>query len=165
MSRLYNVLLLCSGNSGRSIMAESILSKIGRGKFAAFSAGSHPTGRVNPLAIEQLALADFPVHGLSSKHWHHFASPSSPPLDFVITVCHLADKQPQPDWTGEPIRLNWNFVAPGSVQGSDAQIRQAFAGVLQEIHVALKKFVRLPVGEVDRTTLESMAKVIRCATH
>ncbi|MES2898506.1 MAG: arsenate reductase ArsC [Pseudomonadota bacterium] len=160
MAKLYNVLFVCSGNSGRSIMAESVLSRLGHGKFAAYSAGSHPISRINPLALEQLALTGFPTEGFRSKSWLEFTQASSPPLDFVITVCDLAGAQSQPNWPGNPICLAWHFIAPGAMQGTDLQVRQAFADVLKEIRSAVDQFVLLPVGEVERGARVSMAEGI-----
>ncbi len=160
MAKLYNVLFVCSGNSGRSIMAESVLSKLGQGKFAAFSAGSHPISRINPLALEQLAMTGFPTEGFRSKSWLEFIQASSPPLDFVISVCDLVDAQTQPSWPGDPICLAWHFMAPGAMQGTDMQVRQAFADVLTEIRSAVEQFVHLPVGEVESSELVSLAKGI-----
>ncbi|MFL6672305.1 MAG: arsenate reductase ArsC [Massilia sp.] len=139
--KVRNVLFVCSGNSGRSIMAESILGQLGQGQFRAFSAGSHPTGRVNPLAIEQLALRGYPTRDLASKSWQRFLAPESLGMDFVITVCALAAREEQPCWPGNPETLFWRFRAPGAVQGSDQVVRQAFSDVCDVIEESIKLFV------------------------
>jgi arsenate reductase len=149
MSQVKNVLFVCSGNAGRSIMAESILSKLGQGRFQAFSAGSHPTGRVNALAIEQLALRGYPVAELRSKSWRQFIDLGMP-LDFVISVCDISAGQAQPEWPGNPILVHWNFRAPGAVEGSDQAIRQAFSTVCDQIENALKDFIAAPEHQSAR---------------
>lgn len=144
MSRVRHVLFLCSGNSGRSIMAEAILQREGAGKFAAFSAGSHPTGRINPLSLEQLASEGFPTAGLYSKSWRVFAGAQAPPMDFIIGVCDKVATQEQPVWPGHPVHLWWHFPAPGAVQGSDAEVRAAFRAVSQQLQVMLRQFIAHP---------------------
>lgn len=139
--KVRNVLFVCSGNSGRSVMAESILGRLGQGQFHAFSAGSHPTGRVNPLAIEQLARRAYPTRDLASKSTMLFLGPGAPKMDFVITVCALAAREIQPCWPGNPETLFWRFEAPGAVQGSDVVVRQAFSDVCDVIEESVKLFV------------------------
>jgi arsenate reductase len=160
MSRKPSVLFVCSGNSGRSIMAEAILNELGCGKFQAWSAGSHPTGRVNPLAIEELARRGYPTAHLRSKSWLEFTGADAPPLDFVIWVCDVSAQQKQPVWPGEPIELWWHFRAPGAVQGSDEDIRRVFSEVCSDIEASLKNFVLLPLDSVDVEALASMARCI-----
>lgn len=141
-------------------MAESILNKVGAGRFNAYSAGSHPTGRVNPLAIEQLARHGYPTEGLHSKAWTIFTDESAPPMDFVIGVCDILSRQRRPAWPGNPISLWWHFLAPGAVQGTDEEIRSAFANVCVELERTLRHFALLPIDAVDRDTLISLAKHI-----
>jgi arsenate reductase (thioredoxin) len=122
-------------------MAESILTKIGDGKFQAFSAGSHPTGRVNALTIDELRWRGYPTEGLASKSWLEFASANSVELDFVISVCANATAEHQPKWPGNPRKLEWDFPPPGQVTGTDEEIRAAFTQVCGEIENAIKEFV------------------------
>ena len=122
-------------------MAESILKQLGQGRFRAFSAGSHPTGRVNALAMEQLAMRGYPTHGLASKSWDAFLVPGSPVMDFVITVCAHAGREKQPLWPGNPQLLFWTFPDPGAVQGTDLAIRQSFSEVCDGIEQTLKQFL------------------------
>ena len=153
MSRVLNVLFLCSGNSGRSIMAEAILQREGAGKFAAFSAGSHPTGRINPLSLEQLASEGFPTESLYSKSWITFADAHAPRMDFIIGVCDMVANREHPVWPGRPIHLWWHFPAPCAVQGSDAQVRAAFRAVSQELQIMLRQFIADPYDEAALTRL------------
>lgn len=139
-----NVLFVCSGNSGRSIMAESILRKVGNHDFRAFSAGSHPTGIVNPLAIEELTRRRYPVDGLASKSWQAYLLPEAPEMDFVISVCALAARENQPSWPGAPRTLFWEFRSPGSEQGNDAAVRKAFSDVCGDIEQSVSRFVSGP---------------------
>ncbi|HEY0488431.1 MAG TPA: arsenate reductase ArsC [Telluria sp.] len=136
-----NVLFVCSGNSGRSIMAEAVLRKIGDHHFRAFSAGSHPTGMVNPLAIEELTRRGYPVDGLASKSWKRYLTPDALKMDFVISVCALAARENQPLWPGDPHTLFWTFRSPGSEQGNDAAVRKAFADVCSDIEQSVRRFV------------------------
>jgi arsenate reductase (thioredoxin) len=137
-----NVLFVCSGNAGRSVMAEAILRSIGGPAFNAFSAGSHPTGRVNPMAILELCRRAYPTSGLESKSWMKFAGDDAPELDYVITVCAQAAQETMPQWRGAPQRLAWHFAPPGQTAGTDEQIRQAFSDVCAEIEAAVSQFVQ-----------------------
>jgi arsenate reductase len=136
-NKLVNVLFVCSGNSARSIMAESILQSQANGRVRAFSAGSHPTGRVNPLTFEELMRRGYPVDGLSSKSWRPFRTGTELQLDVVIAVCEQVPINELAPWPGNPRHAVWRMPAPGAVQGSDAQIREAFSRVctLVEDHV------------------------------
>lgn len=137
-----NVLFICSGNSGRSVMAESILSTVGRGVFHAYSAGSHPTGRVNPMAIKELRRRGYRTDGLASKSWSTYTGIDAPAFDYVITVCNTIACQIPPQWRGTPQTQTWLFPAPGQTSGTDAEIQLAFSQVCDQIEAAVKKFVR-----------------------
>ena len=148
------ILFLCTGNSARSIMAEAILNKIGFPRFSAESAGSHPTGTVNPLAIELLGALDFPTNPLRSKSWTEFTSPNSPIFDVVITVCDRAAAESCPVWPGNPVKGHWSLPDPASVEGSHAKQLEAFRQVFQELERSIRQLVHFPPGPVDREGLQ-----------
>jgi len=152
--RELNVLFLCTGNSARSIMAEAILNQLGRGRFRAFSAGSHPTGTVNPYALEQLRRAHLPVEGLRSKAWDEFARPGSPPLDFVFTVCDNAAGETCPVWPGRPVSAHWGVEDPAAVEGEDELKRRAFFKAYTLLHRRITLFVSLPLDKLDALALK-----------
>jgi protein-tyrosine-phosphatase len=152
--RVYNVLFLCTGNSARSIMAESMLRKVGAGRFNAYSAGSQPKGEVHPLASQLLASHGMPTDGLRSKGWEEFATPSSPPLDFIFTVCDNAAGEVCPVWPGKPMTAHWGVPDPASATGTEDERRKAF---LQSCHMLLDRiraFVSLPFAKLDRLALQ-----------
>jgi len=149
----YNVLFLCTGNSARSIMAECLMEHWGKGRFHACSAGSHPTGKVNPLAIEMLAKARLRTDGLRSKAWDEFAAPGAPNLDFVFTVCDQAAGEICPVWPGKPITAHWGIPDPAAVIGSDEQRQRAFREAFRVLENRIKLFASLPVEKLDRLTL------------
>lgn len=151
--RVFNVLFLCTGNSARSILAESVLNKDGGGKFRAFSAGSHPKGEVNPLAIETLAGHRYPTDGLRSKSWDEFAAPGAPKLDFVFTVCDNAAGEACPVWPGQPMTAHWGIEDPAAVEGTDAAKRVAFGNALRYIKLRIAAFSALPVESLERLSL------------
>ena len=149
----YNVLFLCTGNSARSIMAESILQHLGRGRFRAFSAGSHPTGVVNPLALEALERMRFPTTGFRSKSWDEFAVPGAPALHFVFTVCDKAAGEVCPLWPGQPITAHWGVEDPAAVQGSEDVRRAAFKDALMVFSRRIELFLSLPIEKLDKLAL------------
>ncbi len=152
--RVYHVLFLCTGNSARSIMAESILNQVGAGRFCAFSAGSHPTGTVNPFALELLSASRMPTDGLSSKAWDEFAQPGAPALDFVFTVCDNAAGEVCPIWPGQPMTAHWGVPDPAAVEGGDADKRRAFAAASHLLLNRIRLFVSLPLAKLDRLALK-----------
>jgi protein-tyrosine-phosphatase len=154
-SRPYNVLFLCTGNSARSILAECVLNAFSRGRFVAYSAGSHPAGRVNPYAIELLRKNRLPVEHLRSKSWDEFAQPDSPPLDFVFTVCDSAAGEVCPVWPGQPITAHWGLPDPAAVQGSDEDKRKAFFAAYNLLAHRIGIFSNLRLESLDRLALKS----------
>jgi arsenate reductase len=151
--RPFNVLFLCTGNSARSIIAESVLQQVGAGRFVSFSAGSHPAGRVNPFALEYLQGNRLPTEGLRSKNWNEFAQPDSPPLDFVFTVCDNAAGEVCPVWPGQPMTAHWGVPDPAAVEGSDEQKRKAFSSIGHLLLNRIRLFVSLPLAKLDKLTL------------
>lgn len=152
--KVYNVLFLCTGNSARSIMAEALLNTMGKGRFRAFSAGSHPTGVVNPLAIEQITSVGYSPSDLRSKSWNEFADATAPHMDFVIIVCDKAAGEVCPFWPGQPVTAHWGFQDPAAVQGSDEDKRLAFSRISREIKTRLDLFLSLPMGKLERLALK-----------
>lgn len=152
--KIYNVLFLCSGNSARSIMAEAMLNAAGRGRFKAFSAGSHPTGEVSHFALEQIRTIGYPMDNLRSKSWNEFAEPDAPHMDFVITVCDKAAGEVCPLWPGQPMTAHWGFQDPAAVDGLDAEIRNVFAKVCREIKTRLDIFQSLPIEKLEKLALQ-----------
>ncbi|MDH3476642.1 MAG: arsenate reductase ArsC [Rhodospirillales bacterium] len=153
-----NVLFLCTGNSCRSIMAECALNRLGQGRFRAFSAGSHPTGRVHPLAIDLLRQLNYPTGGLRSKDWSEFAEAPAqgraPVMDFVFTVCDNAAGEVCPVWPGQPVTAHWGFPDPAAFEGSEAETRAVFAEVYGQIERRISIFVSLPFEALDRLALK-----------
>jgi arsenate reductase (thioredoxin) len=158
--RPYNVLFLCTGNSARSILAESILNLKGRGRFSAYSAGSFPTGKVNPLAIDLLRRMDLPTDGLRSKAWDEFAAAGAPPLDFVITVCDNAAGEVCPVWPGQPMTAHWGVADPAAVQGSEFERTQAFREAFRVLERRIDLFTSLPMRTLDRLALSHQIRDI-----
>lgn len=152
--RIYNVLFLCTGNSARSIMAEAILNHLGKGRFKAYSAGSHPGGRVNPFAIEQLKRASLPTDGYRSKNWSEFASPDAPQLNFVFTVCDNAAGEVCPVWPGQPMTAHWGIEDPAAVEGSDDDKRRAFSMAFAQLNRRISIFNSLPFTKLDTMALK-----------
>ncbi|HVZ99547.1 MAG TPA: arsenate reductase ArsC [Caulobacterales bacterium] len=152
--RPYNVLFLCTGNSARSIMAEAILSRVGAGKFNAYSAGSQPKGEVNPYALQLLKRFNYKTEGFRSKGWDEFAQPGAPTLDFVFTVCDNAAGEVCPIWPGQPMSAHWGVPDPAAVEGTDAEIAAAFVGAYGRLQNRITIFVNLPFDGLDRLTLQ-----------
>jgi arsenate reductase len=152
--KVFNVLILCTGNSARSIMAEALFNTLGNGRFKAYSAGSHPTGKVNPFAVDQLKTIGYATENLRSKSWDEFALPEAPQMDFVITVCDNAAGEVCPVWPGVPISAHWGFEDPAAVQGSDEEKRAAFRTVFDQIRKRVSRFVDLPLDNLDRVAVK-----------
>jgi arsenate reductase len=153
-SRVYNVLFLCTGNSARSILAESLLNKQGKGKFRAFSAGSNPKGEVHPIALELLRHLGFPTEELRSKSWDEFAAPHGPHLDFVFTVCDNAAGETCPYWPGQPMTAHWGIPDPAAVEGTDMQKSLAFREALRSLDTRIKLFLSLPLTSIEQMRLK-----------
>lgn len=152
--RLFNVLFLCTGNTARSILAEVILNKDGAGKFKAYSAGSHPKGIVNPFAIKVLSHFGYTTEGVSSKSWDVFASPDSPRMDFVFTVCDNAAGEVCPIWPGQPMTAHWGIEDPAAVEGSDIAKERAFVEAFGLMKNRISAFTSLPIASLDRMSLQ-----------
>jgi len=150
----YNVLILCTGNSARSILAEALINRLGVGRLRGFSAGSHPKGAVHPLALELLELREFPTADLRSKSWDEFAGPGAPALDFVFTVCDNAAGEACPVWLGHPMTAHWGINDPAAVEGSDADKRNAFREAFDALEKRIEAFVALPLDSLDQQTLK-----------
>ena len=155
-ARTMNVLFICTGNSARSILAESILNhpSIGQGRFRAFSAGSHPAGQVQPLALELLSQYHYPTEGLRSKSWNEFSGDGAPELDFVFTVCDKAAGEACPYWLGQPMTAHWGVEDPVAVQGSHEEQRRAYANAFMVLRNRLSMFAALPIDKLDRLALK-----------
>ena len=151
----YNVLFLCTGNSARSILAEAYLDSAGRGRFAGYSAGSHPAGRVNPFALELLAKHRVSTEGLRSKSWDEFARPGAPRMSFVFTVCDNAAGEVCPVWPGQPVSAHWGIEDPAAVQGSDEDKRKAFLKAFTQLAARINLLLNLPIDKLDRMTLKA----------
>ncbi len=149
-----NVLFLCTGNSARSIMAECVLNRVGQGRFQAYSAGSHPTGQVNPYALDLLRSLNYATDGLRSKDWDEFAQANAPIMDFVLTVCDSAAGEACPVWPGQPMTAHWGFPDPAAFDGTEAEIRAFFAEIYGQIERRLSIFANLPLDALDRLALQ-----------
>jgi arsenate reductase len=148
-----NVLFLCTGNSARSIMAEVMLNQLGRGQFTAYSAGSHPTGSVNPMALETLREMRLPADGLRSKSWDEFAEPGAPALDFVFTVCDKAAGEACPFWPGQPMTAHWGVEDPAEFEGPENKQRELFRKVALILRRRIELFLSLPLESLDAMSL------------
>ncbi|MFZ0542979.1 MAG: arsenate reductase ArsC [Candidatus Sulfotelmatobacter sp.] len=154
MQKSYNVLFLCTGNSARSIMAEAIMNHKGRHNFAAYSAGSHPSGSVRPETLRQLKAAHLPVQGFRSKSWDEFAKPGAPKLDFVFTVCDNAANEVCPVWPGQPMTAHWGVPDPAAVRGSEEQVEKAFRDAFFLLDRRISLFLSLPLSTLNGLSLK-----------
>jgi arsenate reductase (thioredoxin) len=163
MSHKLNVLILCTGNSARSIMAEAILNALGGGRIAAFSAGSHPAGKVNPAALRQLQSVGLPTSGLHSKSWLEYSGSGAAAMDIVITVCDSAAAESCPVWRGSPVTAHWGMPDPAAVTGPEAAVRKAFDDAYQVLRYRLSLLSGLPLTELDHATLQARIRDIGMA--
>jgi arsenate reductase len=166
--RIYNALFLCTGNSARSILAESILRKDGKGRFNAFSAGSHPKGEINPFALKTLASYDYPTDGFRSKNWEEFATPTSPKLDFVFTVCDNAAGEACPIWPGQPMTAHWGIEDPAAFEGTEIEKQRAFNLAFRYLKNRISLLLALPMDRLDKLALSQKLREIgetEGATH
>jgi arsenate reductase len=154
MEKRYNVLFLCTGNSARSIMAEAILNGKGHPFFQAYSAGSHPSGRVRPDALRQIELARMPVKDFRSKSWDEFAKPGAPQMDFVFTVCDNAASEVCPVWPGQPMTAHWGVADPAAVQGTPDQIERAFRDAFMILDRRISLFLPLPLSTLGQLAIK-----------
>jgi arsenate reductase (thioredoxin) len=151
--RPFNVLFLCTGNSARSVLAEGILRKDGASRFNAFSAGSHPKGKINPFALTVLEAYGYPADGYRSKSWDEFAAPGAPLMDFVFTVCDSAAGEACPIWPGQPMTAHWGIEDPAAVEGSDIEKERAFVTAFRYLKNRISVFISLPIRSLDRMAL------------
>ncbi len=158
--RIYNVLFLCTGNSARSILAESILSKDGADRFRAFSAGSLPKGAVNPHALTVLRSFGYPTDGFRSKSWEAFVNPGAPVMDFVFTVCDNAAGEVCPVWPGQPMTAHWGIEDPAAIEGMDIQKEAAFVTAFRYLKNRISAFTALPIGSLDKVALGAKLREI-----
>jgi arsenate reductase len=159
-ARTFNVLFLCTGNSARSILGEAILNREGRGRFKAYSAGSHPKGQVHPYSIDLLRNLHYDTSGFRSKSWDEFAEPGAPALDFVFTVCDDAAKESCPVWPGQPMTAHWGVPDPAAVKGTEAEKRVAFSETYRMLNSRISIFVNLPLAALDRYALQQRLDAI-----
>ena len=158
--KVYNVLFLCTGNSARSILAESIMRKDGGGRFRSFSAGSQPKGEINPFAFKVLKAASYPIDGMRSKSWLEFAKPNAPVMDFVFTVCDNAAGETCPVWPGQPLSAHWGIEDPAAVQGTDIDKEAAFVAALRHLRNRISIFMNLPLRSIDQLSLTTKLREI-----
>ncbi len=162
--KVYNVLFLCTGNSARSIMAEALVTTMGKGRFNGYSAGSHPGGTVNPFAIEQVANTGYPINALRSKSWDEFGTPDAPHMDFIFTVCDNAAGETCPYWSGHPMSAHWGFEDPAAVIGTDEEKRAAFHRIFRQIMTRMNMFVSLPLQMLEKNAIEREIRAIGATT-
>jgi protein-tyrosine-phosphatase len=152
--RPLNVLFLCTHNSARSVLAESVMNRLGKGRFKGFSAGSMPSGRVHPYALDLLQKLNYDVSNLRSKSWDEFAEPGAPMLDFVFTVCDNAANEVCPYWPGQPVTAHWGLPDPSAVEGSETERRLAFADTHRMLYQRISIFTNLPLDSLDKLALQ-----------
>jgi len=152
--KIYTVLFLCTGNSARSIMAEALLNAMGRGRFKAYSAGSHPRKKVHPFAIELIEKRGLPADDLRSKNWDEFVRPGAPRMDFVFTVCDNAAGEVCPVWPGQPVTAHWGIPDPAAVGGSDQEKRRAFIAAFTQLSARISLLLDLPLSSLDRKSMQ-----------
>ncbi|RZK96846.1 MAG: arsenate reductase ArsC [Methylobacterium sp.] len=158
--RVYNVLFLCTGNSARSILAEAMLAKDGKGRFRSFSAGSQPKPEVNPMALQVLHESDYPTEGMHSKSWDEFAKPDAPVMDFVFTVCDNAAGEACPYWPGQPVTAHWGIEDPAAVEGSEIERKTAFVTAQRYLKNRISAFLALPMASLDQVSLSAKVREI-----
>jgi arsenate reductase len=158
--KIYNVLFLCTGNSARSILAESIMRKDGVGRFCSLSAGSQPKGEINPFALKVLKAANYPIDGMRSKSWLEFAAPDAPVMDFVFTVCDSAAGEACPVWPGQPMTAHWGIEDPAAVQGTDIEKEAAFVTAFRYLKNRISVFMNLPLRSIDSLSLGTKLREI-----
>lgn len=156
--KIYNTLFICTGNSARSIMAEVILNHLGKDRFRAYSAGSHPRGEVHPLTLQVLSDKGYAIGGLRSKSWEEFARPDARQMDFVFTVCDRAAGEVCPTWPGQPITAHWGFADPVALGGDPAKQLKTFANTLIQIASRIRIFLSLPLASIDRLSLQNQLR-------
>jgi len=159
-ARSYNVLFLCTGNSARSILGESIVNHLGKGRVRGYSAGSHPKGAVHPYAIDLLESLQLPVAGLRSKSWDEFACTDAPQMDFIFTVCDDAAGEPCPVWPGQPMTAHWGMPDPAEAKGGEIDRRAAFRQAFAALENRIRLFLALPFASLDKMTLQSRLNAI-----
>ncbi len=159
-NKVTNVLVLCTGNSARSIMSEALINVLGEGRFHAYSAGSQPMGRVNPFAVEQAKTIGYATENVRSKSWDEFSQTDSPKMDIVITVCDSAAGESCPLWRGSPIKVHWGFADPSHVDGTDEEKSQAFAHTFGEIRQKIMQLVNLPIDTLNQEELTAALQAI-----
>jgi arsenate reductase len=159
-AKVYSVLFLCTGNSARSVIAEALMNSEGKGRFRAYSAGSMPTGRINPHTIPIVEALGFSASQFRSKSWDEFAAPGAPPLDFIFTVCDNAAGEVCPIWPGKPMSAHWGVPDPAAVKGSEAEISAAFSETARQLRNRIQLFLNLPLASLDRLSLQAKLKEI-----
>ena len=150
----YNILFLCTGNSARSILAESIMNRVGEGKFVAYSAGSHPKGEIHPSALKLLNSLGYPTDALRSKPWDEFEAPGAPVFDFIVTVCDNAAGEICPIWPGKPLRSHWGVADPAAVEGPTLEVDRAFSEAHRLLGNRIRLFASLPIEKLDGLSLK-----------
>lgn len=158
--KVYNVLFLCTGNSARSIMAEALVTTMGKGRFKGYSAGSHPAGAVNPFAVEQISHTGYPLADLRSKSWDEFGAVGAPHMDFIFTVCDNAAGETCPHWPGHPMSAHWGFEDPAAVTGTDEEKRAAFNRIFRQIMARMNIFVSLPLQMLEKNAIQREIQAI-----